>query len=59
MREKLEKWADFSENNDGKGAYNLIIGEGYRSTVDFPASALSMDMYQFCRSKVILGYFLS
>ena len=56
MREKLEKWADFAENNDGEGAYNFISDQGYKSTVDFPASALSMDMFKYSPdSKIILG----
>ena len=46
MAEKLTKWADICQTSDGKAAIDLITSEGYRSSVDFPSSALSMDMYR-------------
>ena len=46
MAEKLTRWADICQSSDGKAAIELIASEGYRSSVDFPSSALSMDMYR-------------
>ena len=46
MAEKLTRWADICQASDGKAAIELITSEGYRSSVDFPSSALSMDMYR-------------
>merc|ERR1711990_1247374 len=46
VAEKLTKWADICQASDGKAAIELITSEGYKSSVDFPSSALSMDMYR-------------
>ena len=56
MKESLTAWADFAESNNGEAAYKFISDQGYKSTVDFPAAALSMDMFKYRpNSKIILG----
>ena len=55
MAEKLTRWADICQASDGKAAIELITSEGYRSSVDFPSSALSMDMYRIVVNSGFLG----